>query len=115
MPVLVLGSLRGKDVVEELLLRVKLGPVEVGCEVASDVDDALARSRLRARSLAKSIFSRALRCIELPEAALFFKTELGGGFDAAVIESRSLWNLRFDVAIASGMATSDPSLREIPA
>jgi hypothetical protein len=25
-------------------------------------------------------------------------------FDAAVIESRSLWNLRFEVAIASGMA-----------
>lgn len=25
-------------------------------------------------------------------------------FDAAVIESRSLWNLRLEVAIASGMA-----------
>lgn len=71
----------------------------------NDVDDVLERSRFEARSLANSIFSRAVRdAFALAPLALSRCWDGGGVFEAAVMESRSLWNLRFDVAIASGMA-----------
>jgi hypothetical protein len=38
-----------------------------------------------------------------PPLALSRCWEVETVFEAAVIESRSLWNLRFEVAIASGM------------
>lgn len=92
--------LRGSEMVEGLVVRVKLGPSVAD----SDDDDGVERRRLRARSLASSIFSRAVSdafaCAPLALSRCWDETVL----DAAVIESRSLWNLRFEVAIASGMA-----------
>lgn len=75
-PAFVLGSFRGNDEVEELLPSVKSGL----SEVVREADDVLARSRFRARSLAMSIFSRAVSAGELPvplTAALSLSIELG--------------------------------------
>jgi len=102
--VLMPGTLCGRDMVDVLAVRVKLDP-----SVAErDAVDVLERSRFRARSLARSIFSRAVRA-----ASAFAALTLSRCWDeesvleADVMESRSLWNLRFEVAIASGMfATS---------
>jgi hypothetical protein len=85
--------LRGSEMVEGLAVP----------KVAdSDDDDVVERRRFRARSLASSIFSRAVRevfaCGLLLALSRCWETVLD-----AVIESSSLWNLRFDVAIASGM------------
>jgi hypothetical protein len=90
--------LRGSEMVEGLAVRVKPEP-----KVAdSDDDDVVERRRFRARSLASSIFSRAVReafeCGLLLALSRCWETVLD-----AVMESSSLWNLRFDVAIASGM------------
>ena len=65
------------------------------------MDDVEGRRRFRARSLASSSFSRGVR-EELFALALPLLLSRWV-FDAAVMESRSLWNLRFEVAIASGM------------
>jgi hypothetical protein len=90
--------LRGSDMVEELAVRVKPEPKAVD----SDDENVVERRRFRARSLASSIFSRAVReafaCGLLLALSRCWETVLD-----AVIESSSLWNLRFDVAIASGM------------
>jgi len=70
------------------------------------VDDVVGRSRFRARSLASSIFSRGVRellCAWALPLALSRCWEAETVLEAAVMESRSLWNLRFEVAIASGM------------
>lgn len=72
--------------------------------VDSDVDDVLERRRLLARSLASSIFSRAVMVAVAPLA--LSRCWEGETVLDAVMESRSLWNLRFDVAIASGMFAS---------
>jgi hypothetical protein len=83
-----------------LAVRLKLEP----SVAESDADDALERRRFRARSLARSIFSRAVReVLALAALALPRCWDEGAVLDAAVMESRSLWNLRFEVAIASGM------------
>jgi hypothetical protein len=94
--------LRGRGIVDVLAVRVKLGR-RVVVDAESEVDDVEARRRLRARSLASSSFSRGVRVVFAlaPPLALSRCWEV---FDAAVMESRSLWNLRFEVAIASGMA-----------
>jgi hypothetical protein len=86
--------------VDVLAVRLKLEP-----SVAErDADDVLERIRLRARSLARSIFSRAVReVLALAALALLRCWDEGAVLDAAVMESRSLWNLRFEVAIASGI------------
>lgn len=92
---------RGRDVVE--VLRRRLVEPRVA---ESEVEDVLERRRFDARSLASSIFSRAVRVVlELvrPLALLSRCWDEGRVFEAAVMESRSLWNLRFDVAIASGI------------
>jgi hypothetical protein len=59
------------------------------------------RRRFRARSLASSSFSRGVRegLFALAPPLVLSRWV----FDAAVMESRSLWNFRFEVAIASGM------------
>jgi hypothetical protein len=89
--------LRGNEMVEGLAVRVKPEP-----KVAdSDDDDVVERRRFRARSLASSIFSRAVR--ELSACGLLALSRCWETVLDAVIESSSLWNLRFDVAIASGI------------
>jgi hypothetical protein len=99
------GTLCGRDMVDVLAVRLKLDP----SVTERDADDVLERRRFRARSLARSIFSRAVREV-LALAALALSRgwdEEEAVLEAAVMESRSLWNLRFEVAIASGMfATS---------
>jgi hypothetical protein len=86
--------------VEGLAVRLKLDP-----RVAdSDDDDAVERRRLRARSLASSIFSRAVSEVFTLAPLALSRCWVGETELDAVMESRSLWNLRFDVATASGMA-----------
>jgi len=101
--VLMPGTLCGRDMVDVLAVRLKLDP-----SVAErDADDVLERRRFRARSLARSIFSRAVRGVFALALALSRCWVEETVLEAAVMESRSLWNLRFEVAIASGMfATS---------
>jgi hypothetical protein len=85
--------------VDVLAVRLKLDP-----SVAErDADDVLERRRFRARSLARSIFSRAVRGVFALALALSRCWVEETVLEAAVMESRSLWNLRFEVAIASGM------------
>jgi len=86
--------------VDVLAVRLKLDP-----NVAeSDADDVLERRRFRARSLARSIFSRAVREVfALAALALSRCWDEETVLEAAVMESRSLWNFRLEVAIASGM------------
>ena len=82
----VLDMLRGSDMVELLAVRLKLDP-----RVAdNDVDVVLARRRLCARSLASSIFSRAVS--EAPALAPLALSRCWEetALDAAVIESSSL-------------------------
>lgn len=103
--VLMPGTLCGRDMVDVLAVRLKLDP-----SVAErDADDVLERRRFRARSLARSIFSRAVRGVFALAALALSRCwdEEETVLEAAVMESRSLWNLRFEVAMASGMfATS---------
>ena len=73
----------------------------------SEVKDVLARRRLRARSPARSSLSLAVSgelMLLLVVEALWWE---GMVFDAAVMESSNLWNLRFEVAMASGMLAID--------
>jgi nucleoside-diphosphate-sugar epimerase len=87
--------------VDVLAVRLKLDP-----SVAErDADEVLERRRFRARSLAKSIFSRAVRAVFALAALALSRgwDEEAAVLEAAVMESRSLWNLRFEVAIASGI------------
>jgi hypothetical protein len=92
-----LDMLRGSEVVDGLVVRLKPEP-----KVADSDDDDVERRRFRARSLASSIFSRAVRVLFACGLMLALSRCWGTVLDA-VIESSSLWNLRFDVAIASGM------------
>lgn len=85
--------------VDGLAVRLRLEPSVVD----SDVDDVVEQSRLLARSLASSIRSRAVRVAALAPLALSRCWEGETVFEAAVMESSSLWNLRFEVAMASGM------------
>jgi len=94
----------GRDMVDVLAVRLKLDP-----SVAErDADDVLDRIRFRARSLARSIFSRAVsEVFALVALTLSRCWDAETVLEAAVMESRSLWNFRFEVAMASGIfATS---------
>lgn len=104
------GTLCGRDMVDVLAVRVKLDP-----SVAErDADDVLERRRFRALSLARSIFSRAVRGVfALAALTLSRCWDEETVLEEDVMESRSLWNLRFEVAIASGMIATSGAVCEV--
>jgi hypothetical protein len=104
------GTLCGRDMVDVLAVRVKLDP-----SVAErDADDVLERRRFRALSLARSIFSRAVRGVfALAALTLSRCWDEETVLEEDVMESRSLWNLRFEVAIASGMIATSGVVCEV--